>query len=81
LSNEMSIILNNIQVLQQNNSIAGRAKITENLNALGYNITQSQIRTRLNSLEKMGYIYKKMGKHGTVLTEKGIKYLQNNIVN
>lgn len=77
LSNEMTIILKNIKELLRNNNIAGRKNITEKLNEDGYNITQSQIRTKLNYLEKQGFVFKKRGKQGTVLTEKGKKYLEN----
>jgi len=77
LSNEMTIILNNIKILLRNNTIAGRKNIAEKLNKEGYKITQSQIRTRLNYLEKQGYVFKKRGKQGTVLTVKGEKYLEN----
>lgn len=72
LNDEMRNILKSIKILQNNNITAGRAKITEKLNELGYDITQSQTRTRLDILKKMGFINKKRGKQGTALTEKGI---------
>lgn len=81
LSDEMNIILNNIKTMQKNNVVAGRESLTEKINESGYQITQSQMRTRLNNLEKMGYINKRRGRRGTILTDMGIKYLQNNIVN
>jgi len=75
LNNEMCNILKSIKTLQNNNFIAGRAKITEKLNEIGCDITQSQTRSRLNVLEKKGYVIKKRGKQGTALTEKGINYV------
>lgn len=76
LNDEMSFILKSIANLQNNNIIAGREKITERLNELGYEITQNQIRTRLEKLEETGFISKRRGRYGAVLTEKGVKYLQ-----
>lgn len=55
--------------------IAGRKNLSEKLNEQGYNITQSQIRTKLNFLEDNGYIIKKRGKNGTTLTKKGLDIL------
>jgi len=63
LNDEMCNILKSIKFLQYNNIIAGRVKLTEELNELGYDITQSQIRSRLDILEKRGlYIRKEESK-------------------
>lgn len=77
LNEEMCLILKSIKELQDHNIVVGREKISQRLNEIGYKITEYQIRTRLENLEEKGYIRKKRGKHGTILTNKGIKYLQN----
>ncbi len=76
LNEEMSLILKSIKDLQDDHVVVGREKITRKLNEIGYNITEYQIRTRLENLGKKGYVVKKRGKNGTILTNKGIKYLQ-----
>lgn len=75
ISEELIVILKAVQVLLKNNIIAGRKNLSEKLNEQGYNITQSQIRTKLNFLESNGYIIKKRGKNGTILTEKALRCL------
>lgn len=77
LNDEMTAILKSIKVLQSLNISAGREKIKEKLDEKGLNLTESKIRTRLDALEKLGFINKKRGKHATVLTDKGIQYIKN----
>lgn len=78
LSEEMCLILKTIKMLQDNHIVIGREKITQKLNEIGHSITENQIRTRLERLEEKGYVSKKRGKHGTILTKKGKEYLQKN---
>lgn len=75
MSDELAIVLQAVKLLQKNNIIAGRKNLSEKLIEQGYNITESQIRTKLNYLEMNGYIIKKRGKNGTILTEKGVRCL------
>ncbi len=77
LNSEMYNILNIVRMLKDQNLVAGRVKIAEKLNDEGCCLTQSQIRTRLNALEREGYIFKKRGKQGTILTDKGMRYLES----
>ncbi len=63
--------------LQNQNIAAVREKISENLKVYGYELTSSQVRTRLCNLEKQGYITKNRGRHGTVLTDMGIRFIKN----
>lgn len=75
LNDELENILVVIENLTKENLIAGRKRIIERLNVLGYALTESQIRTRLNQLEEMGYIKRLEFKKGTTLTEKGRRYI------
>lgn len=77
LGTEMDVILNSILYFQKNNIVAGRDILTRRLNDCGHPITESQMRTRLNNLEKGGYIIKKRGRQGTLIADRGIKYLEN----
>lgn len=76
VSDESNCILCCIEKLQNENLSSGREKISDMLIELGYELSASQVRTRLNFLEKQGYIIKKKGRQGTVLTEKGLKLLK-----
>ncbi len=73
LSDDLISILKCIKDLQDNNVAAGREKISHMIDKYGYNLTSSQVRTRLDILEKQGYLFKKRGRQGTVLTESGLK--------
>lgn len=79
LNSELINILNSIYILQNQNIAAGREKISETLAAQGINITVSQVRSRLEFLEKQGYIIKKRGRSGTQLTELGYNTLKQNL--
>lgn len=78
LSGALISILKCIKELQDNNVAAGREKISDMLKEYGYSLTSSQVRTRLDVLEKQGYLFKKRGRQGTVLTESGLKYVTMN---
>lgn len=77
LNNEIEVILKSIGNFQNNNIVAGRVKIAEKMNELGYEVTQSEIRTKLQELEKEGYIKRIAGKKGVILTQLGINYSRN----
>lgn len=76
LSDELVDTLNSIYVLQNQNVAAGRERITELLSRSGNEVTVSQIRRRLDFLESKGYIIKKRGRKGAVLTESGFSALK-----
>jgi len=76
LSDELVDTLNSIYILQNQNVAAGREKITELLSKSGNDVTVSQIRRRLDFLESKGYIIKKRGRKGAVLTESGFNALK-----
>ena len=78
LSSDSLLVLMTIKQLQDNNLSAGRDKISSKLAELNCKMTEAQVRTRLNALEKQGYLSKKRGRQGSTLTNLGIKYLNNN---
>lgn len=75
LNGDFTRILMCIYDLHNQNIAAGREKIAQMLSEQGYELTSSQVRSRLETLEKQGYILKKRGRHGTVLTEVGLNCL------
>lgn len=77
LSDDSASILKCIKELQSKNIAAGREKVSVMLEEYGYKLTSSQVRTRLDILEKRGYLFKKRGRQGTVLTDLGLKYLKD----
>ncbi len=77
LSPDSLRILMAIKELQDNNLSAGRDKISSKLAELNCKMTEAQVRTRLNMLEKQGYLSKKRGRQGSTLTNLGMKYLHN----
>jgi len=77
LSHESVLILMAIGELQNSDVSAGRDKISLKLSELGCEMTSAQVRTRLVMLEKQGYLIKKRGRHGTALTDMGIRYLRS----
>lgn len=78
LSCDLVYILRCIEELQNQNLAASREKISQMLKEYGYELTSSQVRTRLGILEKQGYILKKRGRQGTMLTNAGVNYLKEN---
>lgn len=77
INNESLCILKCIEELQNQNIAAGREKISEKLKESGYIVTISQVRTRLDALEKQGYITKKRGRQGTQLTDSGANIIKS----
>lgn len=78
ISQESVLILMAIKELQDNNLSAGRDKISSKLAELNCKMTEAQVRTRLNILEKQGYLNKKRGRQGSTLTDLGRRFLQTN---
>lgn len=77
LNDDLVSILKCIKELQDNNMAAGREKISYRLKEYGCSMTSSQVRTRLDTLENKGYLIKKRGKQGTVLTDLGLRYIKS----
>ncbi len=76
LDDELRTILEIIHNLRESGKIAGREIIEKETMGTTYEFTKYQVRNRLDKLEGMGLIIKKRGRHGTILTEKGERYLQ-----
>lgn len=73
LDEELSFILKTVYEFRKNHKKIGRKSLAVESQKAGFNLTVNQIRYRLNKLEEMGYIDKKKGPVGTVLTKKGKK--------
>lgn len=69
-------ILNAIYSAKQHNCIIGRKKICEHFMKKGIVLSEQNIRTRLNNLQKSGLVIKHRGKSGTSLTSKGASYIK-----
>jgi len=68
-------LLQEIYRLMKTGDVVGREKLADAMQSTPYPLTSHQIRTKLNRLERLGFIIKKRGKHGTALTEQGLVYL------
>ncbi|MBU3188895.1 sigma 54-interacting transcriptional regulator [Clostridium bowmanii] len=79
LSEEMGSILLEIFRLQKEGILVGRRKLSEVISSKGNLVTEQAMRSKLNHLEKNGFITKGRGKVGTQLTEKGEQLLGKNI--
>lgn len=71
LPEEMVKILLEIQRFQKEQILVGRRRLSEILSSEGTLITEQVMRSKLNYLEKEGFITKGRGKVGTKLTEEG----------
>jgi sigma-54 dependent transcriptional regulator, acetoin dehydrogenase operon transcriptional activator AcoR len=78
IDKELEEILYEIYNSQKNGEIIGRRILCENLSDKGFSVSEQSIRTKLNNIEKLGFITKNKGKLGTKLTELGIKYIREN---
>lgn len=78
LDKESEEILYGIYSYQTNGEVVGRRILCESLSNKGFSVSEQSIRTKLNNIEKLGFITKNKGKLGTKLTELGIKYLREN---
>lgn len=65
-------ILKSLYDLNKRGEKGSRAKLIDNLKNRGINFSEQMIRSRLNELEKLGYIEKKKGRWGTSITASGI---------
>jgi len=65
-----------IEDLSKKGEKGSRAKLIDNLKNKGINFSEQMIRSRLNELEKLGYIEKKKGRWGTTITASGITQIK-----
>ena len=73
LNEELSNIVEIIYQFQRTGDTVSRVKISEATRSRGRFLTEQQVRSRLETLEKMGLIEKKRGRQGTRLTVFGEK--------
>lgn len=77
LSADLLDVLSAISQLQRNQLAAGRANVANWLRTSGKPFTEGQVRTRLQQLERKGYLIQKRGRSGSCLTKKGETVLEN----
>ncbi|MCC5910909.1 MAG: Fis family transcriptional regulator, partial [Clostridiaceae bacterium] len=77
LQEDVVYLLEKIYRFNEKDKLVGREKLAKVTEDSPYPMTTAQIRTKLDKLEAMNFINKKRGKHGTVVTEKGKKYLMD----
>ncbi len=78
VTEETVFILNAIKDLNDRNLRCGREKLAGKTKGTQFEMSPAQIRNRLDKLERQGYVLKKKGKHGTVLTPEGLAVLMAN---
>ncbi|KSU62079.1 hypothetical protein AS034_08065 [[Bacillus] enclensis] len=69
-------ILTQLSVLSEKGERAGREALSSYLNHSSTPLSVQQIRSRLNELQKLGYVIIHRGRKGTELTESGLKWLK-----
>ncbi|RXT06236.1 sigma 54-interacting transcriptional regulator [Ammoniphilus sp. CFH 90114] len=69
-------ILSTIQELNHAGQAAGRKKIADESGSWRHQLSEQQIRHRMNTLEERGWIVKSKGRSGTKLTQAGVDYLR-----
>ncbi|MEG0774714.1 sigma 54-interacting transcriptional regulator [Clostridium sp.] len=70
-------ILESLYDLNKSGEKGSRAKLLHSLRDKGINLSEQMIRSRLNELEKLGYIEKKRGRWGTTITPIGITKIKS----
>ncbi|MFT9494823.1 sigma 54-interacting transcriptional regulator [Anaerosolibacter sp.] len=68
---ELYFILNMLYGSMLSHQLLGRKQIAQMARENGLNLTEPQVRQRMNILEEHGYLLKSKGKAGTKLTKKG----------
>lgn len=68
---ELYFILNMLYESMLSHQLLGRKQIAKMARENGLNLTEPQVRQRMNILEEHGYLLKSKGKAGTKLTKKG----------
>lgn len=77
-SDEYKFLLEGIYQLTLQGKIAGRKKLARLSKEQGLNLSENQIRHRLDELEEKGLLIKKRGRYGTRLTPKGERVIDSN---
>ncbi len=70
-------ILSVLYSINKKGERGSRVKILNNLNNRGLQLSEQMVRSRLNELEKLGYIEKKKGKCGTIITSSGVRKIKS----
>jgi len=73
-----TLILKRLYYLSQNGYDTGRRSLKEDFRHNFYEISEMEVRKILNKLKENDMIKIARGRAGTSITERGIKYLQNN---
>jgi RIO-like serine/threonine protein kinase len=76
LSDELMFILTHISKLNSEDVIVGRENLSELSKGTQYEMTVSQMRNRLEKLERMGFVDRKKGKYGTKINDNGKNILR-----
>ncbi len=75
LNKEELYILKKIKEIRAEGDLVGRKTLAESLKGSEYELTEYQVRNRLVNLEDKGYLERKRGRHGTLLSGKAKKLL------
>jgi hypothetical protein len=75
LNNEELFMLKKIKEARAEGKLVGRKTLADRLEGSEYELTEYQVRNRLGNLEAKGYLERKRGRHGTVLSKKARKLL------
>ncbi len=75
LNKEELYILKKIKEIRAEGDLVGRKTLAESLKGSEYELTEYQVRNRLVNLEDKGYLERKRGRHGTLLSSKAKKLL------
>lgn len=69
-------ILKSLYEINKKGEKGSRSKILLSLKHVGVDLSEQMIRSRLNELEKLGYVEKKKGRWGTIITPLGIEKIK-----
>jgi repressor of nif and glnA expression len=73
---DLIFILKELYKLNSSGIKGSRQILLSKANNQGFNMSEQVIRNRLNELENLGYVEKRKGKFGTIITTKGMKLVQ-----
>jgi repressor of nif and glnA expression len=68
-------LLSIVKVYTDKNLGVGRNRIEKELNAFGIDISENEIRRIINELNKEGLLISNKGRAGTVVTQRGKKFI------
>ncbi|WP_312093983.1 sigma-54 interaction domain-containing protein [Aminipila sp.] len=78
LDYHLEVILQAISEINKKGLNAGRKIVTELLNQREIQLTENQVRKRIDTLCQKGFVEVSKGKMGTTLTDKGRRYMNKN---